>query len=238
MVAPRFVDQSTSVADILASSVTDGEIRVNLGYLNEGKGIGADSPYWGVDGFFSRPNDPNPDAPDGGAAMAFYIVDGDTKRIVATRDNRFSSVSAALLQGDRAISSRGSARFILKAGNPDDPTDTGEDSTTMYTVSEGEDLDMIVHLNGKGSFGEFRVGASFMKMTSDKITISVAGGKCVLTLTEKGLQIDGENFLCATSGGHLGVLAPLVPPVPGVNAIVIGPGGPAGVGSSKWTCTP
>lgn len=82
----RYPDHSTGIADILATEVEDGEVRCNLGYYQgtaDDQGIGASSPLWGQFGFASRPADTG-----AGACMACYLVNGDQKLIIATRDNR------------------------------------------------------------------------------------------------------------------------------------------------------
>ncbi len=108
--AELFASYTTQVSDILASNVVNGEVRINLGDLVDGIGIGADAGLWGVDGFVSRPNDPS----DDGACQAIYSVSGNQKRVVATRDNRFSVQTGNLAEGDRAIVSDCAARFVLK----------------------------------------------------------------------------------------------------------------------------
>ncbi len=228
MARTPFVDQRISVADILASSVEDGEVRVNLGYAATGKGIGAEQAYWGLDGFFSRPNDPKPDGSE--AAMALYIVDGEDKRVVASRDNRFADKVGDMQPGDRAIVTDADARVLIKKNG---------NSVTLYTVSEPDNTDIQVHLDGASGFLEGRCGGSWIKLTNDKVTIGAAGGKCIITVSAKGVQIDGENFICATAGGMLGVIAPMVPPPPApAGSILFGPVGATGLPSTRWTVAP
>jgi len=95
----RHPEHLSGVCDILSSSVTNGEVRVQLGDAVSGKGIGNDVAMWGVEGFMSRPVDPDPDA----ACQARYFVDGDTKWVGGTRDNRYMPLVSELQPGERMI---------------------------------------------------------------------------------------------------------------------------------------
>jgi hypothetical protein len=224
---PSTVDQRTMVLDVIASGVDEGEVRLNIGYTSRSnKGIGAGAPcWWGADGFVSVPNDPS----DDGACMVWMVQDGNDKRILGYRDNRFADKLATLQPGDRGILTDGEARFIIRKG---------EDSVSLYSVDQSTDTDMIMTLNGKEGFGEMRVGATSIKVSNDKITMVVAGGKTIVTIDDQGFQVDGNTCRLATQSGHLGSLAPTIPAVPppvGISSIVAGPTGVAGVGSTKWT---
>src|SRR3990167_5975490 len=107
---PMWADHLTGVADILASTSDGGEVLVNLGDIRDNSGIAAEAPMWGVDGFVSRPNDPD----EAGACEALYVVDGDEKRVLATRDMRFSEQVGTLQPGDRAIFTDGEPRLLVK----------------------------------------------------------------------------------------------------------------------------
>lgn len=212
-----------NVADILATETADGEVRCNLGYSDSGKGIGAGEAMWfGSDGFVGRPNDPDED----GACMAWFFADGNDKRILAVRDNRWSDKVGELEPGDRAIISSGEARLLLKVGN---------DSITLYTESQPDQQSMMVALSGEDGEITISCAGSWIKMSNDSIVMGVKGGKAMLTIDENGVQVDGNQFRCATLSGHLGVISPLVPPPVGLMSIVAGPIGIIGVGSPKWT---
>lgn len=90
---------SIEIADVMLSAIVDGEVRVNIGDKVDGKGFGASIGYWGVDGFPSRPN-PTSAA---GAAQAVYLTQGNQRRVIASRDNRFVGPFGDLGEGDRAI---------------------------------------------------------------------------------------------------------------------------------------
>ncbi len=229
MVATRQETTSNrfNVADILATETCGGEVRANIGFSDTGKGIGAnEAMWWGSDGFISRPNDPD----DDGACMAWFFADGNDRRLLAYRDNRFADKVGELEPGDRAIISSGEARFFLKTGN---------DSVTLYTESQVDDgQSMMVSL--EGSTGEITISTAgaFIKMKNDEITIGVAGGKTIVTIDESGVQIDGNQFRCATKSGHLGILGPQVAPLVGANSILGGLTGLAAVPSTAWTVAP
>ena len=221
---PQGVSHRTIVADVIASGVDDGEVRLNIGYTSRAnKGVGAGVPaWWGADGFVSVPNDPT----DDGACMVWYVQDGNDKRVLGYRDNRFADKLATLQPGDRGILTDGEARFIIRKG---------EDSVSIYSVDQSTDTDMIVTLNGKLGFGEMRVGGSSIKVTDDKVVIAVAGGRTVVTIDDQGFQVDGNTTRLATLSGHLGILAPQIPPPAGANSILKGPTGMAGTPSPGWT---
>lgn len=90
---------NVDVADILLSLVEGGEVRVNIGDGPTGKGYGASIGYWGVDGFLSRPNAPSA----AGNAQGWYVTEGQSRRVIASRDTRFVGPFGDLEEGDRAI---------------------------------------------------------------------------------------------------------------------------------------
>jgi hypothetical protein len=97
----RWADHLTGICDILGSQVVDGEVRLNLGFY-EGTtsdlGIGSDCPVWSQAGLVVRPKAPDAD----GAAMAFYVQDGDQRRVVAIRDSRATVKLPDLQEGEMA----------------------------------------------------------------------------------------------------------------------------------------
>jgi hypothetical protein len=212
------------VADVLATSVEDGEVRANIGFSETGKGIGAGEPcWWGADGFVSRPNDPD----DDGACMAWFLQDGNDKRILAYRDNRYSSKVGQLEPGDRGIVSRGEARFFLKAAR---------DALVFYTVSQPDDLSMLFDMSGQDGSTTISVGKCWIKITNESITLGAGAGKTTLTISEDGVQVDGASFVAATPSGQLGVVTPLTP-LPPTQGVAYGIG-PASVVSKSWTVAP
>lgn len=220
---PRFADHLTQVADILASETIDGEVRVNLGDAITGKGWGASSPVWGIAGFVSRPNDADAD----GCAMAMYVVDGNAKRVYATRDNRYADKVGEMQPGDCFIISRGSARFMLKAE---------EDSITIYGENHADgDTSMMWNFDCTEGRILSVVGGSYTEQKKDSIELSAGGSK--LRIDSSGVSATGAHFSANTKSGNLGVVGNVMPPA-GASSIVAGPSGMSGVGVPLWTVSP
>lgn len=98
----RFTEGLLEKSDITASSrATNGEIRFNLGDSTKGTGIDRNVPFFGIDGFLSRPNDPD----SLGAAQVYFAVEGDERIAIGTRDRRYLSTLEPLDPGDRMIHS-------------------------------------------------------------------------------------------------------------------------------------
>jgi len=225
-----FVDQRTDIADILSSTASNGEIRVNLGDSRDSTGFWPDAPMWGLDGFYSRPNDPDAD----GAAQAFFINDANENRVLASRDNRFADKVGSMDPGDRAIVTSGDARIFIKQVR---------DAITLYTVSQPDDDNMLFDMSGKDGVIKITCGAAWIEMNSDSITLSAGGSS--IAIDKDGITIVGAHFGCSTASGHLG--APGPPPAPGypVSASAIGfvpyanPPAPAPATPSKnWSVAP
>jgi len=219
-----FLGVDASVADVLLSSVSSGEVRVNLGDLSDGTGFGAECSLWGVDGFVSCPNDPD----DAGCAQAIYLSSGNSKRAICSRDVRFASKAGALKPGDRAILSDCDARLFLKKAN---------NGITLYTVNETDgDKAMIVDLAGaKGKITILNSGAQ-IAIEKDKITLGVSGGGAIV-IDSNGVQVLGQQFVAACSTVTLGLIAG-VPPPPGLTSALIGVSGMAGIASKSVTIAP
>lgn len=213
----------TQVCDILASDVTNGEVRVNLGELADGQGFQANGAVWGIDGFQSCPNDPD----ENGCAQALYLVSGNQKRAIATRDNRWTAKAGALKPGDRAIVTNSAARVFVKKAS-------GE--VILYTENEKDgNSSQLVNVSGKQGTNIFLCGSTLITQDKDSITLSAGG--TTLTVDSSGVTIFGAHFACNTGGGNLGVLGVIAPP-PGVCSVIIGPAGIVGVPSSRWTMAP
>lgn len=148
-----YEDELFQCVDLLGSDVTDGEVRVQIGDLASGKGFGASAPVYGVEGFLTCPNDPD----ENGAATGLAISDGNTKRVVATRDNRFAKLAGNLNPGDRAIVTKGAARFRINTEKQSVSLATSDDGTTdgrsiYLTVSRDNGLDFA------SPWGRFMIG--------------------------------------------------------------------------------
>lgn len=218
-----FADVQTRIGDILASDSLDGEVRVNVGDKLTGDSWVTNAPVWGIDGFFSRPNDTDED----GAAMAYAINDGERWRVVATRDNRFASKVGEMQPGDRMIVSVGEARFLLKAET---------DTISLYTANQTDgDSSMMVSLNGETGQILLANGGSFFEMKKDGWTIS--GGGVSMSASGGALQVCGKHTALNTKTGNLGALGPVVTP-PGVGSLLAGVSGPTATPSVSWTIAP
>lgn len=210
-------------ADILGSDTEDGEVRLELGDVVTGVGVATDTSVWTMDGFFSRPNDPDGDE----CARALYLVDGDEKIVVATQDNRYSSKVGELEPGDRAIVGKGEQRIFLK--------ETGQ-QVVLYTVNQPADLSMQVMLDGANGMLQLSNGNAVLEISNDSIVMSVAENgqmKSYLTIDKDGVQVGGKSFVALTSSGQLGGsgLIPLV----AANGIAVGVAGPTNTISTSWT---
>lgn len=222
---PLFADNLTDVADILNSSVTDGVVRLTIGDSRDDKAVAADASMWSMDGFFSRPKPPD----STGSSEAIYIVDGDDKIVIATRDNRFADLVGTLNPGDRAIVA-GDARIFVKE----------DGSITLYTVSQPDDDNMLLHMSGKDGKFILAIGTARIVITNDRIEF--ATNDASLVLDADGISVAGKHCAFLTGSGQLGAgallpPAPLVPPAP-LSSILKGPTGMAGSPSTSWTVAP
>lgn len=210
-------------SDILATEAKTGEIRVNLGDSITGEGFDHNVPLWGTDGFVSRPADPD----DKGAAQALYFADGNQKRVLATRDQRWSDKAGNLEPGDRAIVSNGPARVFVKRKS---------EAVTLYTEN-ADQKPILAEVNGNKETITLLVvgggGTSLLQMKPGQITLGVDGGGSIV-IDKQGVHVFGPYFAANTGGGNLGTIAGVVPP-PGPNSILQGPTGMAGIPNPKWT---
>lgn len=99
-------DDDRTVADVLLSSTENSDPRVNVGEHTDGEGFGADTALWANGtGFLAIPAP----ADASGAAQVVVEQDGDVKRAVASRDNRYAGKAGTLVAGDAAIVTPGDA---------------------------------------------------------------------------------------------------------------------------------
>jgi hypothetical protein len=143
---PYNADHLCGVADISASSANVGEIRCNLGDSVTGDGYAAECAIWGPPGFIGRPADPTTGT-GGGACQALYVVEGNQKRVVATRDNRITGALPQLKPGESMQYGPHAGQFIrcdfdggisiyttTEDGSPD-----GRGIYTKYSPTNGVD---------------------------------------------------------------------------------------------------
>lgn len=96
----RYTEGLIEHADVVASTTaTNGEILVNLGDATTKAGIDSGVAFWGIDGFLSRPA--NPDAT--GATQYVFVMDGNRRIAIGSRDRRFYDGLETIDVGDRMI---------------------------------------------------------------------------------------------------------------------------------------
>ncbi len=136
----RFTEGLLEFADVVASDLANnGEVRVNLGDATTGGGIDSRVPFWGIDGFLSRPANPTPL----GACQYLFVAEGNTRYAIGSRDRRFlpfaplpSEVeihypgldSRGLEAGDRIVYTPSGVRLVL---------DESARTLTLYSPTNG-----------------------------------------------------------------------------------------------------
>jgi hypothetical protein len=162
------------VADVLLASTESGDPRVNIGEQATGQGFGADTAVWGSGpAFVSVPNPPS----DDGTAQALVGVEGNSSRVLASRDNRYVGAAGALAPGDAAIVSNSDACLRLVSAD-----DTLELKST----------DMAITLDGAAGTVTVAKGGSSVVLADGGITITYAppsGPSVVIALTAAGVAI-------------------------------------------------
>jgi len=223
----------TRVADVVETTVTNGEVRAKLGNATEGFGYLADAPVYGPANFYSRPVEPSD---NGDSAQAFYVRDGDQGIVLDFRDNRNASKVGELQPGDSVIVTEGEARILVKRES---------DSVFIISKNQSTGKTMTLEMNGANGVVQTFNGNCWISMTGDSIQLSAGNGSqsSMITINAQGIHFLGNSFNCGTMGGHFGYVITPAPPVPGIaptapfNSVVVGPSGNAGVGSAKWTMT-
>jgi hypothetical protein len=106
----RHTEGLIDFSDVVASTTaTNGEIRANLGDSTTGSGIDRSVPFWGIDGFLSRPLNPDAD----GAAQYLFFCDGNQRYAIGSRDRRFFTGLETIDVGDRMIYAPSGIRIRL-----------------------------------------------------------------------------------------------------------------------------
>ena len=216
----RFAAALLDIADVILSTVTNGDVRVNIGDSTTNAGVDASVPVFGTDGFVSRPNDADAD----GAATAIYGFFGDQKIVIGSRDRRYASKVGNLLPGDRAIVSKGNARFLLK---------NARDAVTLYTEAQSGGTSMLVSIDGQAGKVTAAHGLNKVEIGEKTIELSINGGPAIIldgntnsiTIRANTVNIDG-GFVT------LGLLPGGVrPTVLNVQSVLYGVAGQVGVPS-------
>jgi hypothetical protein len=219
---PRNPDDIIIKQDILLSVSRGGEVVLNVGEAVDGVGVGAEIGMWGVAGFISMPDPPDPGA---SAAQALILVDGQTKRVIATRDNRHNAKVGELKPGDRAIVSSSRGRVLVKK-------DTH--SVTCFTESE-DGTSMMFNLDGSTGKGLIAIGSAYIEIKDGELILN--GGGTMLKLSSKGCEIIGKHFAANCRTGNLGMVGVVQPPT-GLCSIIGGVSGITGTPAAGWTVSP
>ena len=211
------------VEDITQSTAVDGEVRVTLGDSRVPAGTAQDTPLWSSGGFVSRPVDPDAD----GAAQGLYVNDGNKRRVIAWRDNRYTVNAGTLEPGESAIVCDRDARAMVKGA---------KNIVTLYTVNAQDNSSMMVTLDGDTGTITLACGKSFISITNDAISL-VAGGKTSLLLDSKGAYVSGAECCLSAAKGSIGIMPGGAPvPIPPVNGVQYGPA--IGIPSTSWVIAP
>jgi hypothetical protein len=226
----RYADHLTDVADVLLSTAEGSEVRVNIGEETTGVGIAQDVQVWGPDGFISRPNDPS----DKGCAQVLYLAEGQQRRVFATRDNRFAKQAGALDPGDRIIVTDGPPRFFLKQSSQ---------RVGLYTEAVNDPpaggKGMMLDLSGEDGVIQIRCGGCVLVLDGQngRIQLSAIGSAGAATLvldSVNGVSLMGGIANLDCSFVTLGLNSDGTRPgKPGVDTVLLGAVGTAGVASPK-----
>lgn len=218
----RWADHLTGLADIIGSFQDDGEVRVNIGNQADGVGYASEEPMYGPDGFVGMPNAPD----DAGACQAIYLMDGDRKRVIGTRDNRWLDKVGNLKPGDRAIVTNSPARVLLKK----------ETNTVVLYTETTDDKTMMVTLDGVNNQILAVCGNSYLTLSNDAFEVNVGGQQ--IRIDANGIAITGSWLAANCGGGNLGIIPGGVPAMMAATGIVGHPPGtllPAtSLVSAKW----
>lgn len=214
-------------ADVLAvDRDSSGEVRINIGESTDGVGLASGAAIWCADGFFGVPNEPD----DDGACGVLYHVEGNQRRAIGTKDNRFLDAYGQLEAGDRTIVSDSKARFLLKRGT---------DSITIYT-QDSDDNAIVFSVDGSAGAIIAQVGGpngtAHFEMKSGEVKISAGGSACI-QIKGNEIILFGDLFSAATGRVVLGTIGGAPPPM-GTNSALYGFSGMTGAPSSSVTIAP
>ncbi len=96
----RFTEGLIDFADVVATSTaSNGVVLANVGDATNGTGIDRSVAFWGIDGFLSRPIDPDAN----GSAQYLFFCDGNARHAIGSRDRRFPTGLEDRDPGDRMI---------------------------------------------------------------------------------------------------------------------------------------
>lgn len=219
----RFTEGLMEFADVTASTLaSNGEIRANIGDANRGSGIDSNVPFWGTDGFLSRPAD----ADSNGAAQFLFFADGNQRFAIGSRDRRRLSGLPRLDPGDRLIYAANGMYVHLDASEDRFVFATAGGSTMRFS-----DDGFVVDLVG-GAEMSFTNTAYEVEIPTAPLPSSILLNAAGLVVTAKNLsqQINLDAGSWVTLGLNGGTLRPTIPNVDSVN---VGPGAGLTIASTK-----
>lgn len=218
----RHTEGLIDYSDVVASTTAaNGVVVANLGDASKGTGIDRNVAFWGIDGFLSRPADPDAD----GSAQYLYFCDGNARHGIGSRDRRSMSSAGTLDTGDRVVYSPSGVRIFV---------DDSEQCVTINVPGGGvlflADNEFRVTL-GNGAqieLTETSFNVSLPTAIATEFTLNSSGA--VISTKNLGQTINLDTLTQVTLGLNVGGLRPGVPSVENVN---IGPGAGATVPSPK-----
>jgi hypothetical protein len=220
----RWTEGLLEHADVVASTLaSNNEIRANIGDATRGTGIDASVPFWGTDGFFSRPADPTVasggDTPSiGGAAQYLFYVDGQNRYAIGSRDRRYLNKLGQLQPGDRAICTPTGIKIFMSEGDGSIVLSTPQGAEMVLSSSE-----FTVTFPNGASYSFTPSGVTFHVPTTPLPTeFTLGAGGAVFSTPNPSQQINLDAGMFVTLGLTGGVTRPGIPTVENVN---IGPGG-------------
>lgn len=208
--------------DITGSTLAaNGEIRLNLGNSSTGSGVDRNVPFWGIDGFLSRPLDPDAN----GAGQAFFICDGNQRYAIGTRDRRDISIVGTMDVGDRVIYTASGVRIHVKDAD-ESVTVTVPGGASMYLAFD----EWRVTLGSGAQIELTDTGFNVSLPTAIPTEFTLDSSGAVISTKNLGQTINLDTLTLVTLGLNIGGIRPGVPTVENVN---IGPGAGVTVPSPK-----
>jgi len=207
--------------DVVGVDIVDSEVRLRVGDATKEQGWSKDAAIYGLAGFVSVPLPPE----NGEAAQALCLDSGNSRRVIATRDNRLASKAGALKPGDAAIFCDNEARLLLKR-------DT--DTISLYSKNANTDQSMLAAVNGQDGVISLVNGEAFLEIGADYVSMGVKDG-CTIKIGKDSVDVFGNAFQAAVNLCLLGWQVPglqMAPNVP-TNAVAVGVAGPVNVVSTK-----
>lgn len=199
----------------------NGEIRLNLGNSSTGSGVDRNVSFFGIDGFLSRPIDPDAD----GAAQAFFICDGNQRYAIGTRDRRNLDIVGTMEAGDRVVFSPSGVRVHL-----DDSEQSVECTVPGGSTFFLDPNEFRVTLASGASLSLTDTGFEVSLPTTIPTKFTLDSSGAVISTKNLGQTINLDTLTKVTLGLNIGGIRPGTPTVENVN---IGPGAGATVPSPK-----